>query len=59
MQPPSLREEETAVGGHGGMRAQNVVKGRDIDTIGMASLYRLLKLTGRQSYLEGISRKAT
>jgi hypothetical protein len=46
MQPPSLREEKTAVGGYGGMRTQDVVEGRDIDTVGMVSLYRLLELTG-------------
>jgi hypothetical protein len=28
------------------MRAENVVEGRDVDAVGIASLYRLLKLTG-------------
>src|SRR5580692_11389987 len=46
VQSPSLREEKTAICGYSSMRTEDVVEGGDVDTVGMASLYRLLELTG-------------
>ena len=45
MEPPCLVEEETPVGRNRGMASEDMVQGGNTDSIGVASLNRLLELT--------------
>src|SRR4051794_36323353 len=44
VQPPCLRQEQSAVGRDRRVDAEDVVEGRNIDAVGMASLDRLFEL---------------